>query len=304
MTRKSFIEKAAGAFGFLLADSVFAQAGIENDLLAVGQRETDCVTPEIYRRYLQDGKTGGFAALEKLEDGFQKVLSETETVRVDEIPAVWLVYNMGVVVKTRESLFAIDLVHRRARELAPRLDFALVTHNHGDHHDSELYRAMNASGKTVVNNFIDNYGAADWTKGGGCWYEHGGYMRGEKVFRIKDVEIRTSLTDHNDYLVDYTTAFEIRVGSWRMYHTGDCSNVAKLNPVWGSPDLWVVFPGCGIDLSAGVRKIRPKRLAFGHLWELAHATGRLTAPSVRQSLNVAAEACGSVTVPLWGDRIV
>jgi len=298
-----------GGMGALLATGLLpagAEAvGNEEAFLDAWQAETDLVKPEQFRAYMQTGRNpDALASLDRLERGFARMLKEIPETEVGDVPAVWLVYNMGVVVKTREALFSIDLMHRRAAELAPRLDFALITHNHGDHYTQDFYKAMNGAGKTVVNNFIDNYGAADWRKGGDRWYENGGYVRGTRVFRIKDVEIRTSLTDHNDYLVDYTTAFEIRVGNWRMLHTGDCSNVDKLNPVWGRPDLWVQMPGCGIDNVAGEKKLRPALTAFGHLWELGHGAGRVTAPFLRPRLAKVRAAGGKVVVPLWGERIV
>ena len=66
---------------------------------------------------------------------------EIEIVKVTGRPAVWFIYNMGFVVKTAKSLFAIDLHHRRAELLAPKLDFALITHNHGDHYTERFYKA-------------------------------------------------------------------------------------------------------------------------------------------------------------------
>jgi len=305
-SRKEFLATALAAGGLFAVQGSTAPAGAApvEDVLDIGQRETDLVRPASYHAYLKDGNPRDFAALKKLEAGFEKVLREIKTTQVKDVPAVWMVYNMGVVVKTVQSTFSIDLAHRRAVELAPLLDFALITHNHGDHYTPKFYSAMNKSGKTVVSNFLDNYGAADWKKGGPNWYAHGGFTRQEKVFKLRDVEVRTTLTDHNPYLVDYTTAFEIKVGNWRMYHTGDCSNVKKLNPVWGSPDLWVVFPGCGINIAEGARKLKPKRMAFGHLWELGHEVGRLTTPSVRKSrARVQAEGV-EVVVPMWGERIV
>ena len=65
-----------------------------------------------------------------------------------DAPAVWSVYNMGYIVKTRRSLFSIDLVHRRDAEFAPLLDFALITHNHGDHWRKGFYGAVNGWGRT------------------------------------------------------------------------------------------------------------------------------------------------------------
>jgi len=309
MNRREFIIGAAASSA--LAGCASTKCGdtaaqvLDTRDLDIWQRETDLVQPESYAAYFNGRLPASErSALARLDAAFEKVMAEVRTVQPTEIPAVWLVYNMGVVVKTRESLFSIDLVHRRSEELAPMLDFALITHNHDDHYTPAFYKAMNGAGKTVVNNFIDNYGAADWKKGGSEWYARGGYTRAEKVFEIKDVEIRTSLTDHNPYLVDYTTAFEIRVGSWTMYHSGDCSNVAKLNPTWGRPDLWIVFPGCGIDIAAGQRKLTPRKMAFGHLWELGHETGRLTTPMVRSALQKVRDAGGDVDIPLWGERIV
>ena len=298
MTRRGFI----GGAGATLAAAAFG-AGGEKDVLDRWQAETDLVRPESYLSYLRDGDTRGFASLEKLEAGFQKVMEEVKACSVTGVPAVWHVYNMGYVVKTPNALFSIDLNHRLDEALAPSLDFALITHNHNDHYRNPFYKAMDRAGKTVISNFKDNYGAADWRKGGVYW-EAGGYTRAEKKFKLKDVEIRTALTDHNPYLVDFTTTFEIRVGKWRLFHTGDCGNAAKLSTVWGKPDVWLVFPGCGIDIAAAYRKIKPKRMVFGHLWELGHETGRLTTPMVKAARAKVEALGGKVDVPLWGERVV
>ena len=290
------------AQGALWADG----AGVKGDDLDLWQKETDLVKADVYGKYMQDGDVRGLKSLERLEMSFEKVFKEAAETVVGDVPAVWSVYNMGYIVKTREALFSIDLVHRRAAEFAPRLDFALITHNHSDHWRQGFYRAMDASGKTVISNFLDNYGAADWRKGGADWKANGGYIRGVKEFKIKDVEIRTSLVDHNDYLIDFTTAFEIRVGNWILYHTGDCGkgSEGKLGTVWGRPDLWLFFPGCGIDVAKALNKVSPKRVVFGHLWELGHSVGRLTTPMVCRAFEKAkGTGVPALSAALWGDRI-
>ena len=263
------------------------------------QRETDLVTPAIYGKYLHDGKTGGYASLERLEQAYSKVRREIDETQVTDVPAVWSVYNMGYVVKTPQAIFSIDLVHRRDCALAPILDFALITHNHGDHFRRGFYNAMNGRRKTVISNFLDNYGVADWRT-------QGGFTRARKTFRIKDVEVRTSLIDHNDYLIGYTTAFEIRVGDFTIYHTGDSGKGTepKLVTTWGRPDLWLFFPGCGIDVAKAVEKVRPKRVVFGHLWELGHGHGRLNAPLLKRALPLARQFCDDVSIRYWGDRVM
>jgi L-ascorbate metabolism protein UlaG (beta-lactamase superfamily) len=271
----------------------------EEAILDAWQRETDLATPDLYNAYWLDGDTRGVASLEKLETAFENIVREAGELTVGDVPAVWSVYNMGYLVKTRESFFSIDLVHRRAAELAPLLDFALITHNHNDHWRQDFYGAMNGSGKTVVSNFLDNYGVADWRA-------DGGFTPAERQFKIRDVEIRTSLIDHNDYLVDFTTAFEIKVGDFILYHTGDSGRGTeeKLGTVTGRPDLWLFFPGCGIDVARAVEIVNSKRIVFGHLWELGHKTGRLTAPLIRNALCAARGKCPDVSFALWGDRIV
>ncbi|MBR0192072.1 MAG: MBL fold metallo-hydrolase [Thermoguttaceae bacterium] len=302
MNRREFIGSIGAA---ALMSSVITKANAQDeDAIAQWNRETELVAPKDYKAYLLDGNTRGFASLEKLEAAFEKVMREVkETVVTGDAPAVWSVYNMGYIVKTREVLFSIDLVHRRDWEFAPMLDFALITHNHGDHWRQEFYRPMNGAGKTVISNFLDNYGTKDWKK-------DGGFIRGVKTFKLKDVEIRTSLIDHNDYLIDFTTAFEIRIGDFILYHTGDSGRGTepKLETVWGQPDLWLFFPGCGIDTATAVKKINAKRIVFGHLWELGHAQnhrGRLDEQLIRPRLVWAKEAgCEDVSLAFWGDRVL
>ena len=214
--RRQFVAGAV-AVGLTGGASGSSSSGASDDI-AVWHKETEQVSPEVYRQYMADGGTRGFASLEKLEAAFEKVMREVKDAKVDDIPAVWSVYNMGYVIKTRESLFSIDLVHRRDMEFASMLDFALVTHNHGDHYRKNLCKAIADRKRLVISNFIPVKG----------------YTRAKKTFKIKDVEIRTSLIDHNDWLIDFTTAFEIKVGSWTLYHTGDSGRGTepKLETVW------------------------------------------------------------------------
>lgn len=268
----------------------------DDAIIDTWQRQTERVSATTFARYFQDGKTRGLTSLRKLEAAFDKVLREIHETEVGDVPAVWCLYNMGVIVKTRKSLFSIDLHHRRAVELAPLLDFALITHNHNDHWRPDFYRAMNGAGKIVVSNFLDNYGVKDWIR-------NGGYRHGATTLRIRDVAIHTSSVDHNDYLTDFTTAFEIRVGKWRFFHTGDCCSAAKIRTIWGAPDLWFFFPGCGIDVGEALRRVRPKRLVFGHLWELGHEWGRLDAPLVRVAREKARAVGVEPSLGLWGERL-
>ena len=298
---------AAAACGTAMADGA-AEAPDPRDEF---QREIDVITPGVWSDYYKRGTDipsdevaamrAKYAALGRYEDAFEKVLAEVKSTEVTGRPAVWFVYNMGFIVKTPKSLFAIDLHHRRAEELAPMLDFALITHNHSDHFTDRFYNAMNGiEKKTVVSNFKDNYGAFFGKK------HKGGYTRAVKTFKMDDVSVRTSYVDHNDYLLDFTTAFEITVGDFTIFHSGDCSSVGKLKCECPNPDLWMFHPYCGLDAVKGAEALKPKLAVVAHLNELGHAKDRWRwtwSDGARARKNL--EAAGfAATVPLWGDRIV
>ena len=83
--------------------------------------------------------------------------------------------------------------------------------------------------------------------------------------------------------------------------------VPKLETVWGRPDLWLFFPGCGIDTAKAVEKVQAKRIVFGHLWELSHKQqhrGRLDEPLLRRALAAAQPIVKNTSLAFWGDRIV
>ncbi|MCQ2393580.1 MAG: MBL fold metallo-hydrolase [Kiritimatiellae bacterium] len=294
MTRKEFIQSFGAAAAVSLLGKSFGATGPDYDKF---QAEIDEVTPKMFFDYLKGGPTDK-AALRRLDAAFDKVLKEVRETVVTDKPAIWLIYNMGVIVKTKQSCFSIDLKHRRAPEIAPLLDFALITHNHGDHYSNEFYRAMDGAGKTVVSNFKKNTGVKDGK--GIC-----GYTRGTRTLKLKDVEIRTALVDHSKTMIDFITSFEIHVGNWLIYHTGDAADEAKLNPS-RRPDIWMVHPYCNEwPITKGVNKFHPKLAVPMHLNEFGHPRGHCRwtwADGLRAKAD--AEKAGSpAIVPVWGDRI-
>lgn len=299
MTRGEFIQGLGATACF--AATGFATAGDGEklpDAYAALQANIDLVTPADFAAYRMGTDAPKLDALKALDAAFDKVVAEVKATTVTDRPAVWLVYNMGVVVKTKESCFTIDLNHRKAAAVADLFDFALITHNHGDHYTEAFYAAMNGARKTVVSNFRDNYGVKDWAK-------EGGYTHGNKTFILRDVEVRTHVTDHNGYLVDFTSAMEVKIGDFVLLHTGDCSNIAKVNPACSAPDLWIVHPRCGTKVADGVAKFKPKKTVIAHLNELGHARDRWRWTWSDGFAEAAkAESAGSAAVvPLWGERI-
>lgn len=313
MSRRVFAKGClAGVSAMAFRNSLAQQHGPTGVAdLDARQGEIDMITPKEFKAYWMPGTelsadslatcVGRFPVLGRLEAAFEKVFREAMDTTVADIdhPAVWYVYNMGLVVKTPKSLFSIDLHHRRAEEFAPFLDFALITHNHNDHYTERFKVAMDrGQHKSVVNNFFDNYGVSD--------RKFGGYTRAKsKTFQFGDVKVITGLCDHNSYLIDYTTPFEVQIGDFTIYHSGDCCSHEKLG-VSRQPDLWVFHPFCGMDAARGcVEAIRPKLAVIAHLQELGHAKGRYRwtyRDGLRQKSKIEAEGFAA-RMPLWGERL-
>ena len=280
MTRRMFVGGALAA----------ALPGVSltprEDLDAI-QREIDGIRPKEYADYRDASPTlsaeereaayARWPVLRRYDAGLEKAVREARETKVDDVPAVWYVYNMGVLVKTREAFFSIDLCHRMAPVLADELDFAIISHNHGDHFTQPFYKAMDGRHKTVISNFADNYGACLGRKGG-----LGGFSRGECTYTIKDVTIRTYQSDHNTLLRGFVMPVEVSVDNYTILHNGDTYNVEDLRPT-RTPDLWIHHAYCwGMkngtsETTRGIRAFHPRLAVVSHYQELTHTPpGRRT----------------------------
>ena len=230
---------------------------------------------------------------------FDRVLDEfSRTTPEGDKPAIWYLYNMGVLVKTRSCAFGIDICHRKAAKLMPLLDFVLVTHNHGDHQNLLLLKKMQAEKKPVISNFFLCW---DW------------YCRElEKTFKIKDVTIHCTAADHNKHLPLAVTNFEVvcgdAPGAFTLFHSGDCHRADHLKPR-GKPDVYFGQCAIGLDFMAAAKSTMPAKLFVPlHHQELGHLGGRWRCVGFEdEPLKIvrSLRADGfNAAMPVWGDRIV
>lgn len=314
LDRRDFL-KAASLAAMAAVGGIQAGEGMmqEGEVEAL-QRELDAIPGDEFRKYRgrgasiteeeRDALYAKWPVLRRFDDAFLKVMRELEEVEPTDRPAVWYVYNMGVIVKTPESLFSIDLCHRLAPLLADKLDFIIITHNHSDHFTEKLYQAMDSSHKTVFQNFRDNYGACLHVKGG-----LGGFSRGECRYTIKDVTIRTYETNHNHLLKGFVMPVEVQIGDYTILHVGDTFNTGDLRPE-RTPDLFIHHAWCwgtSNQTLDGVKAFHPKCAVIAHHCELGHnrANGGGGVPLARAYVRKAeTEAAGTHAIaPFWGDRI-
>lgn len=257
-----------------------------------------------------------YPILRRYDDAFRKVVDEVRQTKVEGgRPAIWYVYNMGVIVKTRKSLFSIDLCHRLAPTIADKLDFAIISHNHLDHYTRAFYRAMDGRHKTVIQNFECNYGAALHVVDGKLAGLQGGYSYGECKYDIGDVTVRTYVSDHNPILRKFVMPVEVHVGDFTILHNGDTFNVQDLRPT-RTPDVWIHHAWCWggcykreewgqSETMRGIRAFHPRLAVVSHHQELSHTQpGRRTFKAAFDRKTAAEESGTPAIVPFWGDRIV
>ena len=282
------------------------------------QREIDAVPgSEYFRNFLlagpempvaaRDNMYEKWPALRLYDDAFAKVVCEAKDTVVTDAsrPAVWYVYNMGILVKTAKAFFSVDLCHRLAPTIADELDFAIITHNHLDHYTEAFYQSMNSRRKTVVSNFKDNYGACLHVKDG-----IGGFSRGECRYELNDVSVRTYESDHNHLLKGFVMPVEVRVGDYTILHVGDTFNTGDLKP-GRTPDIFIHHAWCwgkSNQTEDGIKAFHPRCAVIAHHLELGHNKregGGCRKLAHAYARKAETEAAGVRAIaPFWGDRIV
>ena len=300
------VRKAAEA---LLANNCVRENLRGGEAQQVMMAALDRVTPEDYLRFCENGTRWSPAELAKLyaehppfwwyDMAFEKVLREIHNEPVDpgEVK-LWLLYNMGYVVKTPTHCFGIDIHHRRAVELIPYLEFALVTHNHNDHYTRDFLLGMSAAGKKVYSAFFPSYGGYSKEK--------------EREIRLTaDLTIRMYECDHNVHLPRFVTPFEIVCGTGSetcvIFSSGDACDAKQLHPRSAKVDFHIVHPRNGLDVRESARDtVRPAVTLISHLLELTHRFDkwRWTFKDGYDAADLVRSVGKTAYVPLWGEMIV
>lgn len=277
-------------------------------LLNTFETYSDSFPPTSFKEYLNvdDSKA---KELEKevpilyaYREAFDKLIDELETVDVQQgNTRVWLLYNMGFVVKTPTACFGIDVDHRLAVQLEPYLDFLCITHNHGDHANKELMDAMNSKGKPVISNFYEK--SQDY------------FSTEATSYQIGDITIRTDISDHlrDPKLANFVTLYRIDCGessgNFSMLHCGDSGfNPERFENVQGPVNLLVLRWGAPRenDIIGDERgQVQPDYAVLSHLIELRHNPYPKGQASITQTLkHLPNVKCDNTLLPFWGEMLI
>lgn len=231
---------------------------------------------------------------------FDKVLDEIKNTQVAQGSAVvWMLYNMGYVVKTPSGCFAIDISHKNAARLAPYIDFLCVTHNHSDHYSTELIQTMFDAGKPVLSNYLkagENYAytstkATDYT--------------------IGKFQITTNMNDHNTTLTNFVTTYQINCGedsgSFVLMHVGDSNYKVSQYVIKENVDVMIIryAPNAETENNVVGKIVTPKYVLMSHIMELTHAGVEESRWTLEMGLERASKInCEQTYMPFCGDKLV
>lgn len=233
---------------------------------------------------------------------FEKVLKEVRTTKVKKGTAsIWMLYNMGFVIKTPSGCFGIDVDHRLAEQLAPYLDFLYITHNHGDHANVKLIAAMKQLGKPVITNFdIGNIPYFSTTA---------------TSYKIGNFTLRTDISDHlrSPDLPNFVAVVRIDcgedTGNFSILHCGDSGfDPQRFKRVQGPVDLVVLRWGAPREndiLGSGEGQVKTDYSVLSHLIEMRHKPYPKGQASITQTLKHLPNVnCENTILPFWGERLV
>lgn len=193
-----------------------------------------------------------------LKKAVDQSVAEIRAVKVRRGAVIWKLYNMGYIVKTKDACFAIDLNQRESEKLVDILDFAIVSHIHTDHNNTDFLDAMTAAGKKVFTPF----------------YTKGALIDTVREFNFGEVNVRFTMNMQADVPVIVS---QINCGpsanNYTIYHIGDSRILTDLNPT-RHINLFILHIENAIDVFKSVERVRPDITIYDHLLELGHAVNK------------------------------
>lgn len=292
--------------------SIYATSALDADLTARRaafanmQKFADDLPYTLFKTYLASnekmamGMEGRYPAIYAYNYAFDKVLNEIKEAQPANGEAyIWLVYNMGYVIKTADGAFAVDIFSRRAAELEPYIDFYCMTHIHNDHKSENLAYAMIKAGKPVLSNFFESTDRSDV----------------DKDYTIGSFAIHSFITKHNNSKKDNVpvTVYKIdcgaNTGHLTVMHSGDSNFTASEYASVKDADIDIYIPRYAPEALTENRVIgsvfSPKNVLLSHILELTHKDVAGSRWTLELGLERASKLnCDKTYMPFWGEKLV
>lgn len=287
--------------------SLFRVTGKRADALQKFQVYSDSLSHTVFEEYLVSPEEVSVRMEDSIpilycyRNAFDTILDEVKSTKPERGSVViWMLYNMGIIVKTPSGCFGIDVNHRWAEKFATYLDFICVTHNHDDHKSVELMQAMYDAQKPVLSNYFEKSGSY-------C-------SKNPNTYQIGNFSIRTGIADHNKKLLNFITTFRIDcgddTGNFSILHCGDSNFLPEqFENVQGAVGLVILRNGSKVEnniLGTGTGQVQTDYAVLSHIIELRHRID--SSPKrfpVMATLNHASQInCKHTIMPFWGEKLI
>ncbi len=191
----------------------------------------------------------------------QNAFDEIRNTVVEHGVIIWEIYNMGIIVKTKDICFGIDIVARNSESLADILDFAIVSHVHSDHYDSPFVAAMSEAGKTVY---------APFTASGLTFVDS---TKLPLEYNYGDVNIRFEFNHQEANIPVLVSQIDLGASAdnYTIYDIADSRTISALHPT-RHINLFMLHIANGFDPIQASNQINADATLYSHEMELGHST--------------------------------
>lgn len=301
------------------------ESWIDRDDAVYWDLNPETANPELFAYYLRS---------------IQRALNEAETIEVTSGAVVWKLYSSGFLIKTPDTIFAIDAVEgpfktlsrspeeeegylfhwtpEMRQQFGKMVDTLFITHRHYDHASFALASAVGAAGNTIVVPF--EFKEEIWNNAPFAAqlktiepetetpFGHLtvlSFQAVQSMNRDDEGNYFISATDpeHNVYLIRATDGFTV-------LHNGD--NRGREFTPWleeavaqgWEPDVWFKITAWPSKLVNKVMEITHPVVIPGHEWEFGHkpkyGTSKLLSFYKSQGLKLAPK--GKILLLTWGEQ--
>jgi len=251
-----------------------------------------------YRSYwssyssLADGMENQYPILYYMRQADLHAYDEIRNTVVKKGVSIWLLYNVGYIVKTKDKCFGVDINARGSTDLADVLDFAIVTHIHSDHYEPNFVKAMTSLGKTVYAPFSANGTTV---------------VSSTIEYNIGDVNVRFTMSHQESDIVVIVPQIDCgpSTGHYTIYDLADARPaITDINPT-KHINLFIIDIQNGIDVFAAVDRVKPDASIYAHEMELGHPIGQGWRWKYGYTYNkISPRLHSSSYVLTWGEKIV
>lgn len=235
-------------------------------------------------------------------------IEEIKSAKVESGLRVWKLYNMGFVVKSKNHTVGFDVNPGRPTAISPEqlqnlvdsLDILFLSHNHGDHVNTQVVLMMLKAGKKVV---MPTPTAANILR----------RIQDKETNAVKMYDDFRSPRDIGGVLVrcfpgmqgntDPCNVYAVTLDGLTVAHNGDNDQTRVYDPIPDTIHVDVALANCWSGMLPFIGKIKPDFATTGHELELDHDVPHRVSYLKTYELIRTGKNLPKIAVLNWGETV-